>query len=455
MSAAMSPPELSPAIVEHLKVLRESLSVQVPYTGGVHAVDAKDLVIYYDVDGEKYPRRIDLSKATAEELKELADACQKATFGVNQTDTLDETYRKAGKLDLDKFATRLDVSASGLLEAITPDIMQGQTVEAGKYVRADMYKLNVYGPGSFFKAHRDTPRGEDMIGSLVVVFPTDHAGGELKLEHAGTTWTFDSAAQCSTPPDPAVAYVAFYSDVTHTVEPVRSGYRVTLTYNLFLADRANGTGTAAPTRAVPPPEQAFENALRTLLADPAFLPTGGFLGYGLAHQYPMPRAGGPLGGVLRILKGGDARIRTVSERLGLSTSVKILYDSGQASYYSGEDVIADKVLNTEDVYDEGDGELREAIRREGVVLQRDAERVKEVARGKDDYDMEDEDSEEDEPAASTRGKAVPVHWVTKITQLNRVGSTYVAYGNEASIAHAYGNAALFVHVPALGEGVRV
>ncbi|KAJ7659231.1 hypothetical protein DFH06DRAFT_1327061 [Mycena polygramma] len=417
--------EVPAAITKQLKVLRESLWISF------------DDVIYYDVDGENYPRRIDLSKATGDELKELAAGCQKATFGVDQPDTLDETYRKAGKLDLDRFATRLDVFASGLLEAITPDILQGQAFDAEKYVRADIYKLNVYGPGSFFKAHRDTPRGEDMIGSLVVVFPTDHAGGELTLEHAGTTWTFDSAAQLSATPDPAVAYVAFYSDVTHAVEPVRTGYRVTLTYNLFLADR--GTGTAPPQRAAPPPEQAFESALRTLLEDPAFLPTGGFVGYGLAHEYPMPRAGdgrGPLGGVLRILKGGDARIRTVSERIGLATSVKILYDSGQGSDYAGEDVIADEVLDTE-----------HTIRRKGVLLRRDAERAKEVAEDKD-YDM---DSDREPTASST---AVPVHWVTKITKLDRVGSSYVAYGNEPSIAHAYGNAALFVRVPAFGEGVR-
>ncbi|KAJ6463623.1 hypothetical protein C8R47DRAFT_1326981 [Mycena vitilis] len=234
-----------------------------------------------------------------------------------------------------------------------------------------------------------------MIGSLVVVFPTDHAGGELTLEHAGTTRRLRR-------------------DVTHAVEPVRTGYRVTLTYNLFLANR--GTGTVQPQRAAPSPEQAFESALGTLLGDAAFLPAGGFLGYGLAHQYPMPRAGegrGLLGGVLRILKGGDARIL------------------GQGSNYAGEDVISDEVLDTEHVYDEGEGELMDAIRRKEDK----------------DYDM---DSEE-EPSASN---ALPVYWVTRITKINRVGSSYVAYGNEPSIAHAYGNAALFVRVPPFGEEVR-
>ena len=54
------------------------------------------------------------------------------------------------------------------------------------------------GPGSFFKAHKDTPRGENMFGSLVVVFPTRHEGGALQLRHKGQEWTFDSAAITST-----------------------------------------------------------------------------------------------------------------------------------------------------------------------------------------------------------------------------------------------------------------
>lgn len=64
---------------------------------------------------------------------------------MDQKDVLDETYRKAGKMDLDKFAARLDVVASGLVDAISPDILQGQTTDGDKVLRAELYKLNVYG----------------------------------------------------------------------------------------------------------------------------------------------------------------------------------------------------------------------------------------------------------------------------------------------------------------------
>ncbi|KAJ7604700.1 hypothetical protein DFH06DRAFT_1386838 [Mycena polygramma] len=349
-----------PTFEDQLTILRDSLDAQVPYTGGIHPVKAEDLTIYYDVAGEKNARarlmlrlggsRIDLGNATAEDLVALASACDQATFGKDQKDVLDETYRKAGKMDLNKFAARLDVVSSGLIDAISPDLLQGQDTDT-KALRAELYKLNVY-------AHKDTPRGETMIGSLVLIFPTEHTGGALTLEHDGVTWTFDSAAELSAAESvPGVAYLAFYSDVTHAVEPVQTGHRVTLTYNLFLVDR--GAASAA-NRVIPGPERAFENALRQLLADPSFLPTGGFLAYGLSHQYPMPTGpkrrgkrqnpGSQLAPVLQLLKGDDARVRTISQRVGLATHVKILYKSGQNSLDGyGLDVLTDDVLNTDDM----------------------------------------------------------------------------------------------------------
>ncbi|KAJ7138624.1 hypothetical protein C8R46DRAFT_1137393 [Mycena filopes] len=442
-------------IDHHLKVLREALDVPIPYTGSIHPVRPEDLTIYYDSEGETSASRVDLGNATEAELVALAAACDPATFGVNKQDVLDETYRKAGNLDLSKFASRLDVVASGLIRAISPDMLLGQAVDADKTLQAELYKLNVYGPGSFFKGHKDTPRGENMIGSLVVVFPTAHTGGELTLEHGGTSWTFDSAAELAAAQGPALAYVAFYSDVTHAVQEVTSGYRVTLTYNLFLVDR---TMDAPANRIVPVPERALEASLRALLADPLFLPDGGLLAYGLGHQYPIPPppefewtsdgAQVPptrLGPILQLLKGGDARVRTVSERVGLVTRVKILYDTGEDNGQMGRDVLADDVLNTEHIDQE---DLHEEIARNGVILQRGADRLEELRAERDE---EDEEAPVEDGHNNTK---VAIQWVTKITETNRVPSQYVAYGNQASIEHIYGNAALFVEVPAVGQGIR-
>ena len=61
-------------------------------------------------------------------------------------------------------------------------------------------------PESFFKVRKDTPRGENMLGSLVVVVPNRHEGEAL---HQGEKWDFDRAA--------FIAHVAFDSDIEHEV----------------------------------------------------------------------------------------------------------------------------------------------------------------------------------------------------------------------------------------------
>ncbi|KAK6984886.1 Fe2OG dioxygenase domain-containing protein [Favolaschia claudopus] len=442
------------AIADRMEILRNAIRKTAPYTAGVRPVKPEDLVIYYNVNVEdNRARSIDLSNASDEALKDLAAACQKATFGLNQNDVLDETYRKAGKMDLNQFATRLDVVSSGLVAAISPGIMQARARDDDKTLIAELYKLNVYGPGSFFKAHQDTPRSNSMIGSLVVVFPTSHKGGELTLEHDGTVWTFDSATEIAEAANSSsVAYVAFYSDVIHTVQPVMSGYRVTLTYNLFLReDSAIGLDGGTLFYHSQHPDVIFENTLEALLADPEFLPKGGLLGFGLSHQYPIP-SNYRIEVVSDMLKGSDARIRAVARRLNLETNIKVLYDSlgDRDGDEIGQDVLTDDVLDLDDwAEDENNDSLQYEIEHRGILLERDDERFEET------YGRRGWTREDDEEAfrRSPRPRTA-VHWVTRINELTRALTRYVGQGNEAYMGFVYGNVALFVDVPAFGDGVR-
>ena len=89
--------------------------------------------------------RIELSSAaTATHLQQLADACQPAKFGVNQEDVLDETYRKAGKLDNEDFMIRFDPARSGILDVVHSELAIDRLVK-NDAIRAELYKLNVYG----------------------------------------------------------------------------------------------------------------------------------------------------------------------------------------------------------------------------------------------------------------------------------------------------------------------
>jgi len=179
------------------------------------------------------------------ELSTLFAACQPATFGRNAEDVLDESYRKAGKLDKSDFAINLDLVGSGLLDKVHDALFGWEATR--RDIRAELYKLNVYGaypltysvakacfltlfvgPGSFFKAHKDTPRGENMFGSLVLNFPITHEGGALMLRHGGREAAHDPSRSRYTADD-QVSWVTFFSDVEHEVLPVTTGHRITIT----------------------------------------------------------------------------------------------------------------------------------------------------------------------------------------------------------------------------------
>ena len=82
-------------------------------------------------------------------LRDLLASCEQATFGKNGEDVLDESYRKAMKLDPEAFPTDFHPSDYGILEAIRQVLLPsmvvgGEGVGIGRQgFRAELYKLNV------------------------------------------------------------------------------------------------------------------------------------------------------------------------------------------------------------------------------------------------------------------------------------------------------------------------
>jgi hypothetical protein len=70
-------------------------------------------------------------------------ACVPATFGVDQSDVFDESYRKAGKINIADFATKFDVEQSRIIDRIRAQLLTG--LDESKPIKAELSKLNVYG----------------------------------------------------------------------------------------------------------------------------------------------------------------------------------------------------------------------------------------------------------------------------------------------------------------------
>lgn len=397
------------------KLLTDALVVPKPFHAeGVWRFPKAQFNLFYRAQGSC--GCVDLSKdgATDAALKSLADACQPATFGLNQNDVLDETYRKAGKLDNENFAVNLDIVGSGLLDAVNDGLFGWQ--EDARFIRAELYKLNVYGPGSFFKAHRDTPRSERMFGSLVLTFATAHEGGALVLRHAGTEVEHSTSDSSGFETPYQLFWATFFSDVEHEVLPVTSGHRVTLTYNLYY--------TAKKGNPRPAPPDELEDAFDALLADATFMPAGGRLGFGLRHAYPVPanvqwNSDWFMENLLRTLKGSDHALFAAAEQAGLEPELRVVYDD------------SDMVWMLPYLWSGGN-----EVESLGSALYEDRHRNAEVLEG-DLYDHPYWHFPE----------VRDLVWILPRKSKTKVGTHYGCYGNEATSEVLYGSIVLIATVP--------
>ena len=291
---------------------------------------------------------------------------------------------------------------------------------------------NLKGKDSFFKSHKDTPRGVDMIGSLVVIFPTPHEGGDLILCHDGEEYTFNSGLKISQVEKPSVGYVAFYSDVEHEVTVVESGYRVSLTYNLYVCDAQQQGIRTVPSDSVMLNELKLKQALSILLDEKTFLPEGGTIGFGLLHKYPVSKTEGSLENVLSCLKGSDAAIGRVCASLGLDLKPKVLYRETDGRVM----ILVDHFVDLD--YVESGLETSICADDSGFLVK--SRGLKENGGGEFEMDF---DKYFDDPSMYPYQE---VWWLTKRTELTRERTDFLAYGNEAELAHAYGDVVLTASV---------
>lgn len=409
-----------------LESLRKALSFdRPPLCSGSISPPPEGLYLYY---GKKNARFIDFASVSPEDLDLLAAACDPATFGRGKEDVYDESYRKAVKMDASNFSVQLDLVGSGLTRTIEDQLLQCET--GNMRIKAELYKLNIYDKDSFFKAHKDTPRGTDMLGSLVIIYPTAHEGGELALRHKDREWKFDANSLTALQSSPSLAYVAFYSDIEHEVLKVTSGRRVTITYNLYLVDPALEPETSA----IAPDANTFsnfQNTLRELLKSPEFLPDGGTLGFGLAHLYPVTFET-KLQEMSGFLKGEDAHVYRACREAQLQPSLRMIYDDFQSGYDRQYGIMVDRIAQ-DPSYD------YEVSCYEGVLVEdMGGIPVNRVEDANIDYSTWVSDRE-------AQGEFIT--WVSPLNERNQLRDIQTTYGNEVETGYIYCRPCIIARIP--------
>lgn len=162
-----------------------------------------------------------------------------------------------------------------------------------------------------------------MFATIVIVLPSESIGGEAHLTHSGLTAKID----CSPDSLLSTTVLSWYTDVTHEIKPITSGYRLALSYNLI-----HTTNTLRPCLAS---THGVVNKLRHILLSwkqrVDFHPL--MIIYLLEHKYSQANLSGSA------LKGKDAHKVAILQALGQQHGFRLglahleVYTRGQAEDY--------------------------------------------------------------------------------------------------------------------------
>ncbi|WP_308369188.1 MULTISPECIES: 2OG-Fe(II) oxygenase [unclassified Streptomyces] len=280
----------------------------------------------------------------APQAKRLISVSRPALFGKGE-ETLDDTsVRDTWQISPDQLSLG-DPSWSSLLSDALEHFRDALGLPAATRLWAEPHAMLVYGKGQFFLPHQDSEKDDAMVGTLVLSLPSAHTGGELVIEHAGQKCAYRASKTDLT-------LVAFYADCRHEVTPVRSGYRVTLTFNLMAAPGTSTELSGPPAELAHSLEQHFGSPVTPRYGSRESDPPNRLV-YLLDHEYTQR------GLSWERLKGADAGraalLRAAAEQAGCESvlalaEVKETWDA----YPEGDDPWDDYGYDDEDDGEGGD-----------------------------------------------------------------------------------------------------
>lgn len=149
-----------------------------------------------------------------------------------------------------------------------------------------------------------TEKAPGMFATLVITLPSEFMGGEIHVSHGDQSMVFDNSKDSAF----ETTSLAWYTDVTHEVKEITSGYRLALSY--YLINTSPGVG--------PPHIPSDDSGLQHFREILSKWSNGGYpslkvnpvVAYVFAHEYSTAS--------LReaIFKGADQRIVSIFKHLG-------------------------------------------------------------------------------------------------------------------------------------------
>jgi len=264
----------------------------------------------------------------------------------------------------------------------------------------------------------------------------------LLVKHENNEWTIDYGSELVAAREPSIGYVVLFGDVPYGVTPLKSGYCVTLTYDLYLDDVEPGRRNRLQVASLGHPmlanelERAFREKFEALLEDPEFLPDGGTLGFGMRHVYPIKDN---VKHVHDLLKGSDAIVYRSARALGFEPLLYMHYEWEPPGMDSTEGVLIERLIRPSEYDnpdDEGEVDVTKRLRKEGGII---------LCAEPDFYRGE----------LGAYDKPETIEWVTPQTTYNELNITIpTTLANEPGGGCVYGDLCLVVRIGKAGERLQ-
>ena len=170
------------------------------------------------------------------DVEKLLASASPAVFGRKKETVLDPSFRTALQIAIELDVPKRDPNDYWSRLKSDQSLPMPHVAECwGLYGRGVHYipsRVHIYREGDFFKSHVDTPHSVDHFGSALVFLPTAHEGGVLEVTGP------DGVSKCRVEPMDSIKkgklhYATFYADCQHVVEPVTSGIRICIQYDLY------------------------------------------------------------------------------------------------------------------------------------------------------------------------------------------------------------------------------
>ncbi|KAL8869539.1 MAG: hypothetical protein Q9174_004199 [Haloplaca sp. 1 TL-2023] len=166
---------------------------------------------------------------SSRDAKDLVKISQAASFAEDDQKLVNQSVPRVWGIDPAQVEFRNPQWSKTVQYAVSKTVDQLGVLGGVSSVRAALHKLLLYEEGDFLEVHRATERTPGTFATLVIMLPSEHDGGDVVVQFGKDKRTLSNPESNEF----TYAFLAWYADMNYSIQPVTSGYRLILTYNLI------------------------------------------------------------------------------------------------------------------------------------------------------------------------------------------------------------------------------